>query len=247
MGLGSGAGGGGRAARAHSRECTSRLRVGMRVRTVAWLGQTMPNWSRWWTYGSITLCDIHHLGWDQRSITWTQQSNRPTEPGVPHAPSPPCPRTPRPPDRLTPHRLPGPTCPAWPPITHPFNLVPPALTPPPPPSRPIDPVPPTWPHSTASSIICLPRWWAPLPAPPRAAPLSVSAPASSTQRLYRRCPCLLRPCASQNDWGNHKMAEQNTKWLTAISKSNEYLSKILRMTDESHKITEKIIKWLSKS
>jgi DNA-binding CsgD family transcriptional regulator len=38
------------------------------------------------------------------------------------------------------------------------------------------------------------------------------------------------------------MAEQITKWLIAISKSNEWLSKILRMSGESHKMTEKITK-----
>jgi hypothetical protein len=59
----------------------------------------------------------------------------------------------------------------------------PALTDPPPPS--------TRPRATASSIPRLPRCRAPLFAPPRAAPPPVSAPASSTQRLSRRCLCLL--------------------------------------------------------
>jgi hypothetical protein len=42
-------------------------------------------------------------------------------------------------------------------------------------------------------------------------PPPMSAPTSPSRRLSHRRPCLLRPCASQNDWENHKMTEHYGK------------------------------------
>jgi hypothetical protein len=63
-----------------------------------------------------------------------------------------------------------------------------------------------------------------------------------TKRLSHRRPCLLCPCASQNDWENHKITKENTKWLSTMAKFKKWLSKILRITDESHKMIEENLK-----
>jgi hypothetical protein len=150
---------------------------------------------------------------DQRSITWTQRSNRPIEPHAPNQPTP-CARPPRPHHpsdpappvrpraaRSTP-RLLTPLIPTLRrPTSHCLTSCPYLLRPTPPPlvstascyaSR--RPTTSERPYLSLSS----PLPPVPMPPLPRAS-LLASATSSYIQRLSHRHPCLLRPCASQND------------------------------------------------
>jgi hypothetical protein len=152
---------------------------------------------------------------DQRFITWTQRSNRTPRARPAHATRP----TSCHPFDLTPPNQPRDS---WPRASQPRATRPRTarhrahlLRPTPPPSvstascytsrcpttgeRPYLPLPSPLPS-------------APLPPPPHTSP-PVSAASSYTQHLSHRCPCLLRPYASQNEWENHKMTKKITKLL----------------------------------
>jgi hypothetical protein len=86
-----------------------------------------------------------------------------------------------------------------------------------------------------------------------------------TECLSHRYPCLLHPCASQNDWENHKMTEEITKslrktqndWALWQNPKNDWvplpptplppLPLCLTNDWENHKMTEKITKSMKKT
>jgi hypothetical protein len=168
-------------------------------------------------YTYIGRCYSSPWVMDQRSITWTQWSNRPTEPHAPNRPTPrvrpPCPRYPS--DPVSPVRPHVARSTLRRPISHCPTSRPCLLHPTPPPSvstascyasrRPTTGERPYLPLPSPLSP-------APLPPPPHAFP-PTSAVSSYTQRFSHRRPCFLRPCASQNDRENHKMTKEITKSL----------------------------------
>jgi hypothetical protein len=156
---------------------------------------------------------------DQRSIIWTQRSNRSTDPHMLNRPTPRVFALPRPPRATRPTPCcptdtvsPNPASPDRPHAAQPRVARPNATRPTPPPSASVASCYASR-RPTIGKCPCLlpsPLPPAPLPPPPHVSP-PVSAASSCAQRLSRQRPCLLRPCASQNDRGKYKMTEEITK------------------------------------